>query len=128
MTLRRTPLKRRKRERFGIRPVKFRSEPFKQFVRGFPCILDGKPGHTCEGKIQFAHVRLGTDGGTGLKPSDYYGVPACFNAHILTEHQHGGPALQRQFGIDLKAEAERYWKEWPDHYEVERKIKEGLIL
>lgn len=54
-----------------------------KWLRGCECaVSDG----FCEGRIEAAHVRLGTDGGTGLKPSDCYAVPLCSLHHQL---QHG---------------------------------------
>ena len=31
--------------------------------------------------VQAHHIRLGTDGGIGLKPSDYYTIPLCVTHH-----------------------------------------------
>ena len=81
-----------------VRP-QIRSEGFKQFVRGYPCLIAGINGHACDGKIQFAHVRKGNDGGLGVKPSDCHGVPMCDRAHIRIQHQHGEPAFEREFAL-----------------------------
>lgn len=94
-----------------VRP-QIRSEGFKQFVRGYPCLIAGINGHVCDGKIQFAHVRKGNDGGLGVKPSDCHGVPMCDRAHIRIQHQHGEPAFEREFALSLNVEADRYWSAW----------------
>lgn len=54
--------------------------------------------------IEAAHVRTGTDGGTGIKPSDWWCVPLC-QIHHERQHKIGEPAFERATGIDLKAEA-----------------------
>ncbi len=42
------------------------------FVRQLPCVACGYRAPS-----EAAHVRTGTDGGTGTKPSDRYAVPLC---------------------------------------------------
>src|SRR5215813_891921 len=42
------------------------------FVRLLPCVACGKAAPS-----DAAHVRTGTDGGTGMKPGDRYAVPLC---------------------------------------------------
>jgi hypothetical protein len=52
------------------------------FIRTLPCVkCNAKP---CEA----AHIRRGTDGGTGRKPSDKWAVPLCHACHAL-QHQKG---------------------------------------
>ncbi len=48
------------------------------FIRSLPCV-------TCNANqpCEVSHIRLGTDGGTGLKPSPYYTVPQCDKCHKL---------------------------------------------
>lgn len=113
MTLRRSPLRRRKPERMGVRVrPQIRSEGFKQFTRGYRCLIEGKAGHVCGGKIQFCHVRKGNDGGMGVKPSDCHGVPICAMGHVPDQHQHGEAAFERAYGVDLNAEADGIWNAW----------------
>lgn len=52
--------------------------------------------------IEAAHVRRGTDGGTGIKPSDTWTVPAC-HFHHAEIHRIGEAAFERQTGIKLRA-------------------------
>lgn len=121
-------LQRRKAPRMGVRErPQFRSEAYKKFVRGFPCILAGRPGHECSGKVQFAHVRKGGDGGMGLKPSDWRGVPICECGHLWDQHQHGEAAFELKWGIDLLAEALRHWNHPKNTHRVEheRRVKEA---
>lgn len=49
--------------------------------------------HACvacdaEAPIEAAHVRLGSDGGLGRKPSDWFAVPLCRDCHA-TQHRVG---------------------------------------
>jgi hypothetical protein len=102
--------KRRKREPLGIRPQAWiRCPGHLAFVRGFVCAIQGLAGHVCEGKIEAAHVRCGTDGGMSEKPSDCWALPLCAAAH-RHQHQIGEPAFERQFGIDMKAKAAAIWR------------------
>lgn len=105
--------KRRKPEKMGVRQrPQVRSEAFRQYVRGCVCIIAGRGGHVCSGKVQFCHVRGGTDGGLGVKPSDCFGVPICAEGHIPDQHQHGEVAFQRKYGVNLREAAEGYWNDW----------------
>lgn len=42
----------------------------------------------CSGDVVAHHVRLGQNGGTGIKPSDYRCLPLC-DKHHKELHQHG---------------------------------------
>lgn len=113
-------LKRRRPEPFGIREeLRLRSHEHLKFVRGFTCILFGKDGHFCEGKPEAAHVRVGTDGALGIKPSDHYTYPACSKAH-REQHTIGEPAFERKYGVNLRATADRLWQLSPARKKLER--------
>lgn len=74
---------RKKKERTGLAPEgPYRSYKHLQWIRGFQCYECGAGG-----KIEAAHVRIGTDGSTGDKPSDYWAVPLCETCH---SRQHIG--------------------------------------
>lgn len=47
-----------------------------------PCVCGGM------GKIEAAHIRKFTDGGTGIKPSDCYVLPLSQEEHAK-QHQNG---------------------------------------
>jgi hypothetical protein len=51
--------------------------------------------------IECAHVRSGTDGGTGLKPSDKWVISLCAFHHI-EQHQIGEAGFERRYGLDLR--------------------------
>lgn len=107
-----TRLKRRRPDRMGVREDPRRArvcEAHRRFVRGFDCAVAGLD---CEGRIEFAHVRRGTDGGTGLKPSDEFGVALCAGHHRL-QHQIGEAAFERRFYVDLLEIAEALAKRSP---------------
>lgn len=58
-------------------------------------------------KIECAHVRAGTDGGQGLKPSDRWCLSLCSDHHA-EQHRIGEIAFARRYGIDLKAIASAF--------------------
>lgn len=104
-------LKRRKPPKMGLRKApQVRCPAHLQFVRGFECAIKGKKGlwreheeleHVCQGTVQAAHVRSGTDGGAGVKPSDRWAIPLCLGAHAQ-QHAVGEPAFEAMWGIDMK--------------------------
>lgn len=100
-------LKRRKKERRKEYAGPIRSATHLQFVRGFVCILYGK--HECEGRIEACHIRTGTDGGMGMKPSDCFTFPACEAAHA-EQHRIGEAAFERKHGVSLRKEADELWR------------------
>jgi hypothetical protein len=50
--------------------------------------------------VQCAHVRNGTDGGMGMKPSDKWAISLC-DYHHLEQHSIGEAAFQDRYDIDL---------------------------
>lgn len=62
--------------------------------------------------IECAHVRRGTDGGTGLKPSDRWTISLCAGHH-RQQHDIGEQAFEHRHGIDLSALAEEFWRRSP---------------
>ena len=60
-----------------------RSDKHLKFIRSLPCCV-------CRAKppSEAAHIRLGSDGGMGLKPSDKFTVPLCHMCHSR-QHQTG---------------------------------------
>lgn len=66
------------------------------WVRRHHCCVPG-----CrEVPIECAHVRGGTDGGVGLKPSDRWVISLCVMHHI-EQHRVGEARFQRRYGMDL---------------------------
>jgi hypothetical protein len=96
-------LKRRKPEKTGIRkPAQLRSSAHLQWVRGHMCAIDADG---CEGRIEAAHIRIGTDGGMGVKPSDNYTVPLC-HWHHAQQHTLGERSFEALHRISMLAIAE----------------------
>lgn len=52
--------------------------------------------------IECAHVRTGTDGGLGLKPSDRWTVSLC-SIHHAEQHRLGEPRFERRHEVDLRS-------------------------
>lgn len=93
------PLKRRKPTGSGIRRAPERSFPSHlAWCRGFECAIAGKNGHVCSERIEAAHIRVGGNAGTGLKPADTRVIPLCSEAHKL-QHSLGEKSFDRRFGI-----------------------------
>ena len=98
--------KRRRRDKMNVRePSQIRCPGHLKWVRGHYCAIKGIDDHVCEGKVESAHVRSGTDGGMGKKPSDIWAIPLCWDAHRY-QHAIGEARFEREFGIDMKEIAE----------------------
>lgn len=65
----------------NFKQKKIRSEKHRRFIASLPCLKCG------DSPCDAAHVRIGTGGGMGLKPSDCYAVPLCRKHH---QEQHSG--------------------------------------
>ncbi len=107
-----TPIpKKRKRPRMGSRvdsgPI--RCPAHLRDIRRRECLLTGKSGHQCEGRVRACHLRQGTDGGTGTKPSDCWTWPGCDGAHA-EQHRIGEPRFQAKYALDLRATCETLWQ------------------
>jgi len=50
--------------------------------------------------IECAHVRTGTDGGLGLKPSDKWTISLC-QLHHLEQHEIGEAAFELRYDLNL---------------------------
>jgi hypothetical protein len=95
------------------------------FVRRLPCVACGKvaPSHA-------AHVRTGTDGGTGMKPGDRYAVPLCTACHAK-QHRIGELSFWSRLRIDPLNVALRLWAVSADVKAGERTVfraRQGINL
>lgn len=115
--------KRRKREKMGLshRP-QVRSVGHLQWIRGHECSIAGRNGHVCQGRIEAAHVRTGTDGGAQLKPSDCFTIPLCALAHKW-QSDNGEPAFEARYGIKMRQIADALWARSP--HRIKWEIKHG---
>lgn len=85
-----------------------RSPAHRRWVREHGCCVPG-----CNGRpIEFAHVRSGTDGGMGMKPSDKWGISLC-TPHHLEQHNIGERPFEARHKIDMKALAEEFARRSP---------------
>lgn len=90
-----------------------RSPAHRAWVRGHACCACGS-----ETAIECAHVRKGTDGGTGIKPSDRWTISLCKECHAL-QHQLGEGPFERAKRIDMKGLAEMFFKNSPHRIKLE---------
>jgi hypothetical protein len=73
------------------------------FVRQLACVACGKAAPS-----EAAHVRSGSDGGAGMKPSDRYSVSLCASCHEL-QHRFGELRFWTVLRIDPLNVALRLW-------------------
>ena len=78
------------------------------FIRSLPCCVCGRA--PCDA----AHVRNGTDGAMGRKPSDKWTVPLCrasaaFQSHHVLQHLEGEETFWCRYGDPLPL-AEHLWR------------------
>jgi hypothetical protein len=103
--------KRRKAPKLGVREApQIRSAGHCQWIRGHWCVIDHPT--MCQGGIECAHVRTGTDGGTSLKPSDCWTIPLC-RFHHAEQHRKGERAFEQLYKIDMKKIAAALWAKSP---------------
>jgi hypothetical protein len=70
----------------------------------------------CRGfPIECAHVRGGTDGGQGLKPSDKWTLSLCRDHHA-EQHRIGEEAFERKYGIDMRGIAGAFAQKSPHRH------------
>jgi hypothetical protein len=95
---------------------RWRSTAHRNFVRGHECCNpkcpDGRP-------IEVAHVRTGTDGGMGLKPSDWWTISLCRTCHGL-QHNISESKFEKRAGIDMKQLASEFANASPKRVEIRK--------
>ena len=90
-----------------------RSPAHRNFVRGHACC-----GCGATAAIECAHVRVGTDGGVGIKPSDRWVISLCRDCHSR-QHQIGEQPFEKEAGIDMKELARAFLKASPHKSKLE---------
>ena len=90
-----------------------RSPAHRAWVRKFACC-----GCGATAAIECAHVRVGTDGGVGIKPSDKWVISLCRDCHSR-QHQIGEQSFERETGINMKALAEAFLRTSPHKSKLE---------
>lgn len=103
--------RRRKPAKLGVREApQIRNDAHLKWVRGHVCSILGL---SCSGRIEAAHVRTGTDGGMGVKPSDCWVIPLC-SAHHALQHQIGETEFEKKvLGRSMKSIAQGLWAKSP---------------
>jgi hypothetical protein len=91
-----------------------RSPAHRKWIRGWACVACGS-----ETAIECAHVRTGTDGGVGIKPSDRWTIPLCKECHTR-QHQVGEDAFEKERGLNMKAVAEKLFRDSPHRGKLEQ--------
>lgn len=89
------------------------------WLRKRPCILEGRHGHACEGRMEAMHVDFAGGKGVSLKVRDIWTVPACSEAHRLY-HQHGARSWEAAWRIDLIEAAKQYAANSPHRHQWEQ--------
>lgn len=62
--------------------------------------------------IECAHVRNGTDGGLGMKPSDQWTISLC-HVHHVEQHKIGEAAFELRYDLNLIELAEEFARRSP---------------
>jgi hypothetical protein len=93
--------------------LKKRCVAHRNFVRGHACCSCGSTA-----AIEVAHVRIGTDGGMGTKPSDRWVISLCHDCHS-TQHRLGEKSFEKLMNIDMRALALEFVKHSPRRRELE---------
>lgn len=91
--------RKRERQRSGIQRAPQREWPrHRKFIRSLYCVVPGcvKINGEC------CHLRLSTDGGGSLKPSDWWTYPGC-SEHHAESHRIGEASFQAKYKLDLRA-------------------------
>jgi hypothetical protein len=92
-----------------------RSPAHRKWVAGHACAVCGT--FTA---IECAHVRTGTDGGVGVKPSDAWTISLCRDHHA-EQHQIGERAFEQRHSIDMKALAAEFARKSPHRAKLEER-------
>ena len=96
---------------------RFKSQRHLRHVREHACV-------NCDASvnIEAAHVRLGSDGGMGRKPSDYYAVALCGGAAgcHARQHQMGEASFWAEVGKDPQTVIAEFVRTSPVRREIER--------
>lgn len=98
------------------RTDRWKSQAHCTFVRSHECCV---PGCTAR-PIEVAHVRRGSDAGTGRKPSDYFTISLCGGpeGHHAEQHRLGEQSFERKHGINMLSLAAEFAAASPKAKEI----------
>lgn len=88
-----------------------RSPAHRKWVRNHACSACGHIPPP-PGANEAAHVRNGTDGGMGMKPSDRFCISLCKSCHS-DQHRMGEETFAKMWSIDLNALADEFFRKSP---------------
>lgn len=112
----------RKRPKMMVRePSIIRAPTYLAFVRRHHCTCVEIDPTGCGGEIEAAHVRRGTDGGIGMKPSDCYALPLC-SEHHAEQHRIGEQSFEKKYRFSMRQVADRLWRKWITTTEAGKKF------
>ena len=97
----------------GKKDLGKRSPGHRAYVRSHACCACGS-----QTAIECAHVREGTDGGMGMKPSDKWCIALCKLCHA-EQHRIGEGPFERRHTINLKALACEFLAKSPHRFKLE---------
>jgi hypothetical protein len=101
------------KQQSGKKDAGKRSPGHRKWVRGHACCACGSMT-----AIECAHVRGGTDGGMGIKPSDKWCISLCKTCHT-DQHRVGEEAFEFIHKIDMKALAAQFFRRSPHRGKLE---------
>ncbi len=96
------------------RPAARTCQAHRAWVRRHHCCVP----HCRSARIECAHVRVGTNGGVGLKPSDRWIISLCADHHA-EQHLVGEREFERRYGLELLALAEEFARRSPHRAELQ---------
>lgn len=89
----------------------------RRFVKSHECAIMGlgAPNWSdcCNGRIEFAHIRLGTHTGMKQTPHDRFGISLC-RKHHREAHKTGEATFQQKYKFDWQALAAEFVSKSPD--------------
>jgi hypothetical protein len=106
------------------RTDRWRSPSHRNFVRSHACCVPG-----CDRRpIEVAHVRRGSDGGTGRKPSDWNTISLCggVEGHHAEQHRIGEESFEQRHGIDMRRLADSFAAVSPRSVDIRRAKAERM--
>lgn len=99
-----------------------------EWIRLQPCLCRRRQAiGACGGGTEAHHVRSGTDGGVGMKPSDAWAVPLCHHHH-MEGHTVGWATFEKRYNFDLRGVATLLAAESPALALDETRKRVGHIL
>lgn len=110
----------RPRIRNAGRPAEKSAPGFLKWLRGRACLIAGRAGHQCSGKVRACHVDYAGDKGVGTKVSDRFAVPMCDGAHGEQTDRLGWGPFEAKYGIKALDAAAEFWRAWPGRGAWER--------